>query len=43
MYDNIAKEKCIPTYKLIKENFSDIKAFDNFIFAMEYYVPELKK
>ena len=42
-YDIIAKEKCIPTYKLIKENFSDIKAFDNFIFAMEYYVPELKK
>lgn len=43
MYDIIAKEKCIPTYKLIKENFSDIRAFDNFIFTMEYYVPDLKK
>ena len=39
----MAKEKCIPTYNIIKEKYSDIRAFDGFIETMEYYVPELKK
>ena len=43
IYKIIAKEQCVPTYKLIKENFSDIKAFNEFMEAMEFYVPELKK
>lgn len=42
MLKNMAQEKCIPTYNLIKENFSDISAFNNFINTMEYFVPSLK-
>ena len=38
---NLANKKCIPTYKVVKKYFPNHRIFQDFIKAMEFYVPNI--